>query len=205
MLGYDWPRLHSLLNDLPIALLLTAVFFDLLALGTRRPFFRQASFWTLIIGVIGAGAAVLSGLQAEEYISHGDAVHRVMENHERLGLITLGLFGVLAVWRIVRENRMGGVERAAAVVLSLVGVGFVFATGLQGGRLMFEHAAGIPDRVLEAELFERTQGHEHRAGQSHGAAPRDSVVPRRSAGHVDPPGTPPHTHSDPPGTPPHEH
>ena len=33
MLGYDWPRLHALLNDFPIALLVTAVFFDLLALA----------------------------------------------------------------------------------------------------------------------------------------------------------------------------
>ena len=29
MLGYDWPRLHAALNDLPTALLLTALLFDL--------------------------------------------------------------------------------------------------------------------------------------------------------------------------------
>ena len=29
MLGYDWPRLHAALNDLPAALLLVAVLFDL--------------------------------------------------------------------------------------------------------------------------------------------------------------------------------
>ena len=28
MLGYDWPRLHAALNDLPTALLLTALLFD---------------------------------------------------------------------------------------------------------------------------------------------------------------------------------
>ncbi|MDF3052578.1 MAG: hypothetical protein K0S19_683, partial [Geminicoccaceae bacterium] len=32
----DWPRLHAALNDLPIALLLGAVLFDVVALATRR-------------------------------------------------------------------------------------------------------------------------------------------------------------------------
>ena len=36
MFGYDWPRLHAALNDLPAALLIGAVLFDLLAAATRR-------------------------------------------------------------------------------------------------------------------------------------------------------------------------
>ena len=84
------PRLHAALNDLPAALLLVAALFELLALATRKESFRQVSFWTLIVGALGGGAAVLSGLQAEENIAHGDAVHRVMETHELLAFITLG-------------------------------------------------------------------------------------------------------------------
>ena len=79
MFGYDWPRLHAALNDLPAALLLMAAHFELLGLATRREGFRHASFWTLVAGAIGGAAAVLSGLQAEEHIAHGEAVHRVME------------------------------------------------------------------------------------------------------------------------------
>ena len=40
MFGYDWPRLHAALNDLPAALLLVAVIFDILAALTKRPAFR---------------------------------------------------------------------------------------------------------------------------------------------------------------------
>jgi uncharacterized membrane protein len=203
MLGYDWPRLHALLNDLPIALLVTAVFFDLVALVSRRPVFRQVSFWMLMVGVLGAGAAVISGLQAEEHIAHGEAVHRVMETHEKFALISLGLFAVLALWRIVRERRMGSVERGFLVALSVAGVGALFATGFYGGRLVFEHAAGIPSPVLEAELHERTEGHHHHDEEAEATAPQDPAAQQQSPGHVDPPGTPPHTHSAPPGTPPH--
>src|SRR3954447_11212968 len=104
MLGYDWPRLHAALNDLPAALLLVAVLFDLA--GIRRPALRVAGFWTMVAGAVGGVLAVLSGLEAEEHIAHGEAVHRVMETHEKLAFVTLAIFAVVAVWRIVRERRM---------------------------------------------------------------------------------------------------
>lgn len=202
MLGYDWPRLHAALNDLPTALLLTAVLFDVLAMATKRPALRQVSFWTLIVGAVGGAAAVISGLQAEEHIDHGEAVHRVMETHETLALITLGVFGVLAIWRIARERRMGTPERSLVLILSVAGLGVLLATANYGGNLVFEHAAAIPSSVLQEELHERTEGHHHHGEEAAAPASQDSVSPRPSQGHVDPPGTPPHTH--PPGTPPHQ-
>jgi uncharacterized membrane protein len=201
MLGYDWPRLHAALNDLPTALLLGVAIFDILAITTKRERFRLVSFWTLLLGAVGGVAAVVSGLQAEEHISHGDAVHRVMETHETLGLITLGTFGLLALWRILRERRMGSGERSMSIILTLAGAGVLFATAVYGGRLVFEHAAGIPTTVLEGELRERGTDHHHDAGDDHPVMePANVPVPaldstaKAPAGHVDPPGTPPHTH-----------
>jgi uncharacterized membrane protein len=204
MLGYDWPRLHALLNDLPIALLVTSVFFDLMALGTRRMLFRQVGLSLLIVGALGAVAAVVSGLQAEDHIAHGEAVHQVMEVHERFALISLGVFGVLALWRIFRERRMAGAERAVVVIASLAGAGLLFATGMYGGRLVFEHAAGIPSDVMQEELHERSEGHHHHGEEpDEHAAPEGAAAPAdTSPAHVDPPGSRPHTH--PPGTPPHQ-
>src|SRR5918997_1531092 len=177
MLGYDWPRLHAALNDLPIALLIGAALFDVLAIVTKRVSFRLVSFWTLVLGAVGGVAAVVSGLQAEEHISHGDAVHRVMETHETLGLVTLAIFGLLALWRIVRERRMGSGERTAAVIVTLAGAGGLFATRLYGGRLVFDHAAGIPTTVLQGELRERGTDHTHDAGNDHGGMDEDHDMP----------------------------
>ncbi len=222
MFGYDWPRLHAALNDLPAALLLVAVGFELLALATRKESLRQASFWTLMVGALGGVAAVLSGLQAEEKIAHGDAVHRVMKTHELLAFVTLGVFGVLAAWRLWRERRMGTAERAVALAFSLAGVGVLIATANYGGRLVFDHAAGIPTEVLLSEQQNRSEGHEHAPGEGHGDEKHESTpastdsTPTSGAAagdHVDPPGTPPHSHepeapaqhSHPAGTPAHEH
>jgi uncharacterized membrane protein len=214
MFGYDWPRLHAALNDLPAALLLVAALFELLALATRKESFRQVSFWTLIVGAVGGAAAVLSGLQAEESIAHGDAVHRVMETHELLGFITLAIFGVLAGWRIWRERRMGTRERALTAALSLGGAGVLIATAVYGGRLVFEHAAGIPTEVLTSEIQQRLEDHEHAPGKGQDAG--DSAPPAAAPAadnHVDPPGIPPHSHeaeqpaeqSPSPDAPAHEH
>jgi uncharacterized membrane protein len=209
MLGYDWPRLHAALNDLPAALLLVAVLFDLV--GLRRPALRVAGFWTLVVGAAGGVLAVLSGLEAEEHIAHGDAVHRVMETHEKLAFITLATFAVLALWRILRERRMGSGERLGSVVVSIIGLGALLTTAVYGGKLVFDHAAGIPTEVLQAEAHERAEGHHHQGGEgedaeghdddheqappavgSAAAAPAAAVDSTKPAGHTHAPGTPPH-------------
>ena len=206
MFGYDWPRLHAALNDLPTALLVTAVFFDLLAVFTRRPSLRQAGFVTMIAGTIGAGVAVLSGLQAEDHIAHGEAVHGLMETHETLALTTLGIFAVLVLWRILRERRMSARERTVSLVVSMAGAGVLVATAAYGGKMVFEHAAGIPSEALEQELHERAEGHHHHGGEAEEHEPageehdsvgeehahNDAVDSAAPAGHTHPPGTPPH-------------
>jgi uncharacterized membrane protein len=210
MFGYDWARLHAALNDLPTALLVTAALFELLALATRREAFRQVSFWTLVIGALGGAAAVVSGLQAEENIAHGDAVHRVMETHQLLAFVTLGIFGVLAVWRLLRDRRMGTGERAVALAAALAGAGVLIATSIYGGRLVFEHAAGIPTDVLTTETRSRAEGHEHASGEEHGDDGHSHEITPAPTATID---SPPHSHepqetddhSHPPGTPAHEH
>ena len=209
MFGYDWPRLHAAVNDLPAALLLLAVLFELASVILRRPSLRVAGYWTLVAGAIGGVLAVLSGLQAEEHIAHGEAVHQVMETHEKLALITLGIFAVVALWRIVRESRMGGAERGAVLALSLIGTGVLLATASYGGKLVFDHAAGIPTPVLEEEMHERAEGHHHHGAgeeaeehehdeQMHeeaahaGSAHAGSADSTGAGGHTHPPGTPPH-------------
>ncbi len=62
MLGYDWPRFHAAVNDLPAALLLVTVLFDIGAWVTKRESLKAAALWTLWAGVIGGWVAVLAGL-----------------------------------------------------------------------------------------------------------------------------------------------
>jgi hypothetical protein len=132
-----------------------------------------------------------------------------METHELLAFVTLGIFGVLALWRVLRERRMGAGERALALGATLAGAGVLIATSVYGGRLVFEHAAGIPTDVLTAETRSRAEGHHHAAGEEHGEEQGDdghshdtTTAPAAAA---DSSGGEPEDHPHPPGTPAHEH
>jgi uncharacterized membrane protein len=196
MLAYDWPRFHAAVNDLPAALLTAAVLFDLAAWIRKRESLVWAATWTLWLGVIGGWVAVLAGEQAEEAIDHGEAIHEVMETHQTLALIAMVAFTVVLLWKMWRRFEVRGAESVALRSLSVAALGVVVWTGMLGGKLVFEHAAGVPSRTLEAELKNREEGHQHEAGEEHEHPAADSATPADSA-------VKPHTH--PPGTPPHKH
>ncbi len=160
MFGYDAARWHALLNDLPAALLLVAVLFDIAAAATKRESLMWAGIWTLWAGVIGGWAAVVAGKLASSSLDHGEAIHELMEKHENMALLTMALFTVVLGWRLIRRFQMPAQELAFTRVLSVVGLLGLVWTGVLGGRLMFQHAAGIPSRTLQVELENREEGHE---------------------------------------------
>ena len=108
MFGYDWTRTHALLTAFPVALLSMAVFFEVLAMVLKKDGLRRTGFALLLVGTLGAGAAVLAGRQAEESVAHGGPAHELMEHHEKLAYITLGTFAAVALWRLLRRQKMGG-------------------------------------------------------------------------------------------------
>ncbi len=205
-LGYNLPHWHALINDAPAALLVAAVGFELLGLATRRRDFFVVSFWTLVAGVLGAAGAVITGLLASDDIDHGEAIHQIMERHETWGIVTLCVFGVLALWRIFRERKMGSGERIVAFLVGIAGTVVLVNTGRMGGEMVLDHAAGTPTAALEQEVRNRALGHHHEEGED---ADHDEMIPAQvpdstgadsaradstapPAGHTHPPGTPPH-------------
>ena len=166
MFGYDWPRFHAAVNDLPAALLLVTVLFDLGAWLTKRESLKAAALWTLWAGVIGGWVAVLAGEQAEDAIEHGEAIHELMETHETLALVTMGIFTVVLAWKLFRRARLTPPEEAGLRLLGVAGLVTVVWTGAIGGKLVFEHSAGVPTSMMKAEIENRAAGHHHKAGEA---------------------------------------
>jgi len=185
MLGYDAARWHAVLNDLPAALLTVAVLFDLGSALTKRDSLAWAGIWTLWAGVIGGWAAVIAGELAEKSIEHGEGIHQIMEKHETMALLTMGVFTVVLVWRLARRMRVPPQEMTLTRALSIAGLVGLVWTGILGGKMMFEHAAGVPAATMQAEIRDRAAGHTHEEmekGEDHDTT------------HTHPAGTPPHTH-----------
>ncbi len=166
ILGYDMPRLHAALNDLPAALLLVAVLFDLGAWITRRESLKAAALWTLWAGVVGGWAAVVAGELASDVIEHGEAIHDLMESHETLALWTMAIFTLVLGWKLFRRARLRDTEELLLRGASLIGLVGLIWTAVMGGKLMFEHAAGIPAATMRAEMENREAGHPHHPGQT---------------------------------------
>src|SRR5213079_3313184 len=139
MFGYDWPRFHAAVNDLPAALLFVTVLFEIGGWLTKRASLKAAALWTLWAGVVGGWVAVLAGLKAEDVIEHGEAIHELMEQHERQALITMGIFTVVLVWKLYRRFQLAPIEDLVLRGLSVLGFVGLLYTATIGGKLAFEH------------------------------------------------------------------
>ena len=133
---------HPLIVHFPIALILTALLLDGLALGLKRPALHRVGLWNLSLGTLGAGAAVLSGLQAEDIAKHSFEIWQVMELHKRLGITTLILGIGLSAWRLAKRDQL--TRRARWLTLALMlGMAATLSYGASlGGRLVYEFGVG---------------------------------------------------------------
>lgn len=181
MTAAEW---HAAMNDLPPALLLASVTFDWLGTALKRESLKTAGFWTLIGGVVGAGLAVSTGLRAEGSIEHGETVHQLMERHEMWAISVSVTFALLAAWRVWRKGVFGPEERPTYLfAASLAALGVIYVAHL-GGNIVFRHAGGVPTTVLEEAMHERTEGHEHGAGEEHEHDQPDSATAMPDTGHT---------------------
>jgi uncharacterized membrane protein len=134
--------LHPLTVHFPIALLLTALLVETLALVGRRPSWHRISLWNLMLGAVGAAAAVITGRLAEETAKHSFAIHQVMSVHERMGYLVLALAVIAAGWRLRVRDRLGVSSRRLVWAVLAIACGIMVFGAHLGGRLVYEYGVG---------------------------------------------------------------
>ena len=139
---FDHP-LHPMIVHFPIALLITSVLFDAASHLFKRDSLRDGAMWLLILGLLGGLGAAISGDWAEEAAEKAGIAESLIETHESLAFITMGLFGVLLLWRLFLRNQFTGRLLAIYLLVAAIGVGTLSATGYYGGDLVYEHGAGV--------------------------------------------------------------
>ena len=141
-----WPfpmqSAHPMVVHFPIALLLTAVVLDMAALVARRPALHRIALWNLVLGTLAAGAAVVSGLRAEEAAKHSFEIWQVMERHEQLGIVTLSLGAFVSAFRLWKRDRLSPRWRLLTIALLLAMLGSLTYGAHLGGRLVYEFGVG---------------------------------------------------------------
>lgn len=135
-------NIHPLIVHFPIALLLTALLLDGLAIVIKRPGFHRVALWNLSLGTLGAAAAVWSGYQAADIAKHSFEIHQVMELHRKLGIATLILGALIVGWRLMKRDRFTTRGRALTLAVMLVMAGTLGFGAHLGGRLVYEFGVG---------------------------------------------------------------
>lgn len=189
----DWFPIHSwhpMVIHVPLVAFLLAAGLDLLGIVRPNPEWRRAGTLLWWVGLIGAGAAVATGLIAYNRVDHSDHAHEAMILHRNVAFVVLGVLVAagLVRWRIPRLR--------LHVVLGTLGAIALGGVGYLGGELVYTHGLGISDRNLDRIMDERG-GHAHREPMEMPApADRGPVSPDTAAV---PPSSDAHEHSS--GTP----
>jgi uncharacterized membrane protein len=135
-------NIHPLVVHFPIAFLVGAALFYVLAWVLRKDTLATTAFSLLILGAISAVAAVGTGLYAEDGVMIARSVRaHLLDHHEELMITTLLLTLVLTVWAALARPfpRKGRV----IFILGLLGLLAVMSLGADyGARMVYDYNAG---------------------------------------------------------------
>jgi len=137
-------HLHAMVIHFPIALLMVGFLSELIALFSKKDFFKNAAFYLLILGALGAIVAYISGNLAGEGIEEGP-LEGPIELHEQAATITLWLAIITALFRsaIYFFKVKISWTKWVSIVLFTAVVGATARTGYLGGKLVYNHGAGV--------------------------------------------------------------
>jgi uncharacterized membrane protein len=127
----------------PIALLLASALLDGIAWISRRPRLHDSAFLLLALGTAAAGAAVLTGDAAHDAVKNLPGIVEPLEAHEKLGFFTLWIAGAATLLRLVARRERSRGAFVAVAVLTAVCLTLLVRTAIFGGRLVYEHGAGV--------------------------------------------------------------
>jgi len=134
--------IHLKIVHFPIAFLSMYPLIELLYFVTRNEFYNKSAFLFLLIGVIGAILAVLSGNQAYSLVSEWNPKSlEIFNAHQTYANISIWYFTILLVLRFYLhvKKKLNRYLLVVILILSILGSYFVYQTGLYGGKLADEN------------------------------------------------------------------
>jgi uncharacterized membrane protein len=142
---------HALLVTIPIGAWTASLIFDIVAAAGDEPeVFSRGAEWLIGIGLVGAVLAAIAGLMDLSMISHGTRARKIALTHMTLNLSTVVLF---LVSLLVRLNDTGEIS-VGGVVLSVVGLTLLAASGFLGGELAYRYGVRVADEDTQRKGFD---------------------------------------------------
>ena len=142
---------HPQLVHFPIAFLLLSFIFDLVGAARNSDKWNQFGGFILLLAILSAFAALQSGESAEEMLKPmSDSLHEAVEKHENLASTTFFFILVLGIFRgwLQLKGMFNSWLRWVYVILIGAGVFMILRVGNLGGKLVYQHGAGVNKNVL---------------------------------------------------------
>jgi len=134
--------IHPMLVHFPIGLFILSLLLDLASLVFPNvPNLVRDSFYAMLVGVITALIAAVPGFVDYTDIRSDHPGKRTATAHLTLNLIVVALYGINLG---VRSSSLADPRISiGALILSLVGIALLSASGYLGGRLVYDEGIGV--------------------------------------------------------------
>ncbi|MEW6200999.1 MAG: DUF2231 domain-containing protein [bacterium] len=176
---------HAMVVHFPIALLMFSFVFFVASRFSRDEAILKISMWSLVVGTLGAVAAVMTGLIAEDLAPHTDKAHTILETfHEPLGLSVMFTSLLLTIWSFAVRWRFKGMMAAAFIIVFSAVIALVALTGHYGSNMVYEHGMAVSPKAFQ----QVTKPHHHGEEEEH----KEETTPEEEQHHDE--GTAPHSH-----------
>lgn len=135
--------MHQVLIVFPVGLLISAVVFELIALGTGSSQFWAVAYWLIAAGLTGGMVAAVFGVLDWRNIPGGTRAHRIAILHGVGNATVLVLFAT-SWWPRTAPDQA---PSSNALLLSFAGAGLLVLTGWLGGELVSRLSVGVDEKA----------------------------------------------------------
>ncbi|MFI2709125.1 DUF2231 domain-containing protein [Micromonospora sp. NPDC018662] len=153
---------HPMLVMFPVALLVTAVIFDVVDTVGGPDFLGEVAYWNITVGLIGGLLAAAAGAFDLLALPTGTRAKRVGLLHAAANIAVILLFAAVWAVRLNAESRTAG---GALIAIEVVAVAILGISAWLGGELVDRLGVGVdPEHDLNASSSLRPTSTTRRIG-----------------------------------------
>jgi uncharacterized membrane protein len=150
--SYGHP-VHPILVTVPIGAWVCSLVFDFISYGSADPrIWSVGAMWLVLFGAIGAALAAVWGVIDLLNVPRGTGAFNTGRIHAALNSTALVIFIIDFIWRYNSRDSWESTP-VGPLILSIVGLAIVGASGFLGGRLAYHYGVRVADEGVQAEGF----------------------------------------------------
>lgn len=135
--------IHPVFVHATVSFLVVGGLIEAAGIGRRREAWERFGGALVVLGTLLLLPTIVAGFLAANSLALDPAGASAVDDHERLGLMVLGVFVPLLIAKAWGRGRAPARLRGAYAFGLLVGVGLTVAAAYEGGLMVYELGVGV--------------------------------------------------------------